>query len=65
MRNIFVACFETMTPRADHRMSANPESPTSDRHVTLEILVEQVEPEEYFSYRWHPFQSKRLTSHVG
>ena len=23
-------------------------------HVTLEILVEQVEPEAYFSYRWHP-----------
>lgn len=23
-------------------------------HVTLEILVEKVEPEGYFSYRWHP-----------
>jgi uncharacterized protein YndB with AHSA1/START domain len=24
-------------------------------HVTLEILVEKVEPESYFSYRWHPY----------
>ncbi len=24
-------------------------------HVTLEILVEKVEPEDYFSYRWHPY----------
>ncbi len=24
-------------------------------HVTLEILVERVEPEGYFSYRWHPY----------
>ena len=24
-------------------------------HVTVEILVEQVEPEGYFSYRWHPY----------
>jgi uncharacterized protein YndB with AHSA1/START domain len=23
-------------------------------HVTLEILVEKIEPEGYFSYRWHP-----------
>lgn len=23
-------------------------------HVTLEIRVERVEPESYFSYRWHP-----------
>lgn len=23
-------------------------------HVTLEILVEKVEPEHHFSYRWHP-----------
>jgi uncharacterized protein YndB with AHSA1/START domain len=23
-------------------------------HVTLEILVERIEPERYFSYRWHP-----------
>lgn len=24
-------------------------------HVSLEILVERVEPEGYFSYRWHPY----------
>jgi uncharacterized protein YndB with AHSA1/START domain len=24
-------------------------------HVTLEILVEKIEPEAYFSYRWHPY----------
>ena len=23
-------------------------------HITLEILVEKIEPEGYFSYRWHP-----------
>jgi uncharacterized protein YndB with AHSA1/START domain len=24
-------------------------------HVTLEMLVERIEPERYFSYRWHPY----------
>jgi uncharacterized protein YndB with AHSA1/START domain len=24
-------------------------------HVTVEILVERMEPERYFSYRWHPY----------
>jgi uncharacterized protein YndB with AHSA1/START domain len=24
-------------------------------HVTLEVLVERIEPERYFSYRWHPY----------
>jgi len=24
-------------------------------HVTLEVLVERIEPEHYFSYRWHPY----------
>ena len=23
-------------------------------HVTVEILIERMEPERYFSYRWHP-----------
>ncbi len=23
-------------------------------HMTLEMLVERIEPERYFSYRWHP-----------
>src|SRR2546430_760703 len=24
-------------------------------HVTLEMLVERIDPEQYFSYRWHPY----------
>lgn len=24
-------------------------------HIRLEMLVERVEPESYFSYRWHPY----------
>jgi len=24
-------------------------------HMTLEMLVERIEPERYFSYRWHPY----------
>lgn len=24
-------------------------------HVTLELQIEKVEPEGYFSYRWHPY----------
>jgi uncharacterized protein YndB with AHSA1/START domain len=24
-------------------------------HVTLEMQIERVEPESYFSYRWHPY----------
>ena len=24
-------------------------------HVTLEILIDRMEPEHYFSYRWHPY----------
>jgi uncharacterized protein YndB with AHSA1/START domain len=24
-------------------------------HVTMEVLVERIEPERYFSYRWHPY----------
>ena len=24
-------------------------------HVTLELLVERIDPERYFSYRWHPY----------
>jgi uncharacterized protein YndB with AHSA1/START domain len=24
-------------------------------HLTLEILVERIEPERYFAYRWHPY----------
>ena len=24
-------------------------------HLTLEMLVERIDPERYFSYRWHPY----------
>lgn len=24
-------------------------------HVTLDLLVERIDPERYFSYRWHPY----------
>src|SRR5438552_13824188 len=32
-------------------------------HVTLELLIERIDPERYFSYRWHPDRkSTRLNS---
>ena len=24
-------------------------------HVTMEVFVDRIEPERYFSYRWHPY----------
>jgi len=24
-------------------------------HMTMEMMVEKIEPERYFSYRWHPY----------
>ena len=24
-------------------------------HLTLELQIERIEPEQYFSYRWHPY----------
>jgi uncharacterized protein YndB with AHSA1/START domain len=24
-------------------------------HMTMEVLVERIEPERYFAYRWHPY----------
>jgi uncharacterized protein YndB with AHSA1/START domain len=24
-------------------------------HMTMELLVERIDPEQYFSYRWHPY----------
>jgi uncharacterized protein YndB with AHSA1/START domain len=24
-------------------------------HLTLEVVIDRVEPEHYFSYRWHPY----------
>ena len=28
-------------------------------HLTLEIRIERIEPERYFSYRWHPYAIDR------
>jgi uncharacterized protein YndB with AHSA1/START domain len=27
-------------------------------HLTLEMLVDKIEPERYFAYRWHPYAVK-------
>jgi uncharacterized protein YndB with AHSA1/START domain len=24
-------------------------------HLTMEVVVERMEPEQYFSFRWHPY----------
>lgn len=24
-------------------------------HLTMEVLIERIEPERYFAYRWHPY----------
>ena len=26
-------------------------------HLTVEMVIEKIEPERYFSYRWHPYPS--------
>ena len=28
-------------------------------HMTMEVLVERIEPERYFAYRWHPYAVDR------
>lgn len=32
-------------------------------HITVEIQVEKVEPERYFSYRWHPYPMNPATDY--
>lgn len=32
-------------------------------HVTVELLVERMEPERYFSYRWHPYAIDAATDY--
>jgi uncharacterized protein YndB with AHSA1/START domain len=27
-------------------------------HVTMEMLIDRIEPERYFAYRWHPYAIK-------
>jgi uncharacterized protein YndB with AHSA1/START domain len=34
-------------------------------HVTLELQVERIEPERYFSYRWHPNAIDPAVDHSG
>ena len=28
-------------------------------HLTLEMLIERIDPERYFAYRWHPYAIDR------
>ena len=28
-------------------------------HVTMEVLVDKIQPERYFAYRWHPYAVER------
>jgi len=32
-------------------------------HVTLEMLIERIDPERYFSYRWHPYAVDRAVNY--
>ena len=32
-------------------------------HATMEIVVERMEPERLFSYRWHPFAVDKMTDY--
>lgn len=32
-------------------------------HLTVELLVERMEPERYFSYRWHPYAIDAATDY--
>lgn len=34
-------------------------------HITVEILVETIEPEGYFSYRWHPYAIDPATDYTA
>ena len=43
------------TPGA--RVAGRVTTPPGYEHLTVDILVEKVEPEHLFSYRWHPYPS--------
>ena len=47
---------KTVTGRITHRGFEN---------VPMEIHIERVEPEEYFSYRWHPYAIDPNTDYSG
>lgn len=34
-------------------------------HVTMEMLIERIEPERYFSYRWHPYAIDPATDYTA
>lgn len=34
-------------------------------HLTMEALVERIEPERYFAYRWHPYAVDPHTDYSG
>ena len=34
-------------------------------HLTIEILIERIEPEKYFAYRWHPYAVDPTVDYSG
>lgn len=34
-------------------------------HVTMEMQIERIEPEEYFAYRWHPYAIDPKVDYAG
>ena len=34
-------------------------------HMTMELFVERIEPESYFSYRWHPYAVDAKVDYSG
>jgi uncharacterized protein YndB with AHSA1/START domain len=47
---------KTVTGRITHRGFEN---------VPMEITIERIQPEEYFSYRWHPYAIDPNTDYSG
>lgn len=47
---------KTVTGRMTHRGFEN---------VPMEITIERIQPEEYFSYRWHPYAIDPNTDYSG
>ncbi len=43
------------TPFAEGAMARGRITHPGYDHLTLELLVERIEPEKYFAYRWHPY----------
>jgi len=34
-------------------------------HLTIDMLIERIEPERYFAYRWHPYPSDPKADYSG